>query len=359
MKNGETTKILEKRVGENVCREAPRVSVVVPAYDVAEFIAETLDSVLAQTFKSYEIILVNDGSPDTEKLETALAPYFKNLIYIKQKNAGAAAARNAAIRAARAELLAFLDGDDIWLPDYLESQIKFLDSQNSDLIYADALLFGGVAGKNATFMQKAPSRGAVTAESLITGDCNIITSGTIARREKILEAGLFDENLPRAGTAEDFDLWMRLAKNGAKLDYQRKVLLKYRVRASGLTGSNVQRAERGIRALEIIGQKYELNESEKQALDRRKELGFAELELEKGKYNLTRENYAEAHQHFSRANEYYRKSKLEIVMWLLKINPKLTRMLFKKFRAADYLFINPPGAVNTLNADAEANGKGN
>jgi hypothetical protein len=203
-------------------------------------------------------------------------------------------------------------------------------------------LFGSVGKKGETFMDRGPSRGKVTAESLIKSDCNIITSGTVARREKVLQAGLFDEELPRIGM-EDFDLWLRLAKNGARLDYQRKVLLKYRVRPNSLSGSNVQRAERGVKALEIIERKLDLNDAESRTLKKQKELAGAELELEKGKFHLTQENYEAARLHFHRANEYYRKIKLEVVLWLLKVYPRLALALFKKFRASDFLFINPQG----------------
>ncbi len=329
--------VLEKRIGSEVVSETPQVSIITPAYNVSGFIAETLDSVLSQTFKSYEIVLVNDGSPDTIELEKVLAPYFKNIVYIRQENGGTAAARNTAIKAARGEWVAFLDGDDIWFPKYLASQLHALKTKNCDLIYTNALLFGNVGNPKETYMHKSPSKGKVTPESLIEGSCNLLTSGTIARREKVLACGLFDEELPRIGM-EDFDLWFRLAKSGARMDYQRTVLLKYRVRPNSLSGSNVQRAERSIRALEIIESKHDLNELEKRALAARMEEAFAELELEKGKFNLAQENFDAAGEHFRQANEYYRRLKLGIVIRLLKTYPQLALKLFKKMRPADFVF---------------------
>jgi teichuronic acid biosynthesis glycosyltransferase TuaG len=331
-------KILEKRVGEAV-NKAPQVSVVIPAYNVAEFINGTLDSVLAQTFKNYEIILVNDGSPDTAELERALGAYFKNIVYIKQKNAGAATARNTAIRAARGEWLAFLDGDDIWFPEYLAAQTEALRAKNCDLIYADAELFGETRDDAETFMQLSKSEGAVTTESLIEATCNVITSGTVVRRETVLKAGLFDEKLPRVGIGEDFELWFRLAKAGARLDYQRRVLLKYRVRPNSLSGSNVLRAERNITSLEIIREKNTLTASENRVLEEQLEIARAELEIETGKFNLTRGNFAEARRNFRRANEYHQKFKFKALLFLLAINPRLTLKLFRKMRPAEFSFI--------------------
>lgn len=332
-------KVLEKRIGEAV-NETPQASVVIPAYNVAEFIADTLDSALAQTFQDYEIILVNDGSPDTDELEKVLAPYFKNIVYIKQKNGGTAAARNTAIRAAQGELVAFLDGDDIWTPEYLAAQTGALAAKNCDLIYADALLFGKTRDDNETFMQISKSDGEVTTESLISATCNVLTSGTVVRREAVLKVGLFDEDLPRIGM-EDFDLWFRLAKAGARLDYQHRVLLKYRVRPNSLSGSNVQRAERNITSLEIIREKNTLTDSENRVLEKQLEAARAELEIETGKFNLTQGNFIEARQNFRRANEHHQKFKYRTIVFLLTINPKLVVKLFKKIRPGEYSFITP------------------
>lgn len=330
---------VEKKIGENVVRN-PKMSVVMPAYDCAEFIAETLDSALAQTFKNFEIIVVNDGSPDTEKLEKVLADYFDKIIYIKQKNNGTASARNTAISEAKGEFLAFLDSDDVWFSEYLESQLNALSKKNCDLIYADAELFGSVRSKAETFMTKAGSSGAVTTENLINATCNVITSGTVVKREKVLEIGMFDENLPRIGM-EDFDLWFRLAKSGAKLDYQKKVLLKYRVRPNSLSGSNVQRAERNIKAFDEILAKYDLTDSEQKVLDEYLESAEAELKLETAKLQLTEENYAEAKANFREANKFYKKPKLSVIIFMLGINPKLAFKFFQKFRPEEFSFIAP------------------
>src|SRR5688572_28437661 len=185
------------------------VSIIIPAYNAAEFIGETLASVAAQTFTSHEVIVINDGSPDTEELERELKRYQGELQYIKQENRGAAAARNAGLRAARGELVAFLDADDRWLPSFLEEQLSFLKLSNADLVYSDALLFGESPVHGRTFMELQPSRGAVTPESLLAVDVTVLTSAVLARKQPILGVGLFDETIKRG---HDFELWLRLAK---------------------------------------------------------------------------------------------------------------------------------------------------
>src|SRR5215467_6832857 len=90
----------------------PLVSVIIPAYKAAAFIDETLQSVFCQTYQNFEVVLINDGSPDTAEFERAIAPYRDRISYIRQENSGVSAARNAGIRRARGEYLAFLDSDD-------------------------------------------------------------------------------------------------------------------------------------------------------------------------------------------------------------------------------------------------------
>lgn len=312
--------------------DAPRVSVIIPAYNVSEFIDETLASIFAQTYRDFEVIVINDGSPDTGELENVIEKYFGEVIYIKQGNQGAAAARNAGIENARGELIAFLDGDDVWLPEFLDRQIKALDERSLDMIYCDALLFGEHRGKSNTYMEKAPSKGAVTPETLIDARCNVITSGTVIKKQKIAEAGFFN---PTAMRTEDFELWFSLAKRGVRIGFQRDVLLKYRVRRTGLSGDSIKETERTVRSLEIITARNQLTEAEEKL--RRRQIRFAEAhhELAKGKYYLARENYGEAARHFAVANKIDPTLKLSIVNIFLRLAPKTTLKLFKKFRAAE------------------------
>ncbi len=331
-------RLTEKRIGKLVAPDAPRVSVIIPAYNIAAYIRETLDSVFAQTFTDYEVIIVNDGSIDTEELETALAPFAERIVYAAQPNLGASQARNSAICLARGELLAFLDGDDVWLPEFLEVQIRYLEANNLEMVYCDALLFGEQFFEGRTFMKDAPSSGIVTTTSLISTECNVITSGTIIKHDLIVRFEMFDTDLPRT---QDFDLWFRLAKHGARIGYQREVLLKYRVRPHSLSGTNVDRSERSVWSMEVVEKKYNLNESEMTAWKKQVARCRAELELEKGKLCLVEGNFTEAREHLAVANKFYRKPKLSLLNWLLRLSPRLTARLFKAIRPAEFSFIAP------------------
>lgn len=328
----------EKRIGKYVKNDSPRVSIITPAYNVAEHISDTLLSVFAQTFKDFEMIVVNDGSPDTQRLEEVLTPFFDKIIYIKQENGGVAKARNTAIENARGEFIAFLDGDDQWLPEKLETQIKFLDETDYQMVYCNAAFFGDSHHKSPTFMKQSPSNGEVTTISLINAECNVITSGTILAKSALDKFGLFDSKTKRS---EDFELWFRLAKNGIKIGYQKQILIKYRVGTEGLSGDNIKRAERNIDSLNIIKNKNTLTEREEKEWNEFMKFCQAELNLEKGKSYLAKENYTQARKNFREANKFYRKFKYSLINFLLGINPKLALLLFKKTRPDEFAFVAP------------------
>ena len=138
----------------------PSVSVVIPAYNTAPYIGETLSSVLAQTYTDFEVIVVNDGSPDTVELEVALAPFRDRIQYIVQENGGLSAARNRGIAAGRGEFVALLDSDDVWEPDYLEYQLAVLERDGLDIVYSNATTFGDPLRAGRLFMDMHPSTGA-------------------------------------------------------------------------------------------------------------------------------------------------------------------------------------------------------
>lgn len=313
-----------KEIGGAQARFTPLVSVVIPAHNVAPYIAETLSSVFAQTFTEFEVIVVDDGSSDGEELERALAPYLDRVRYVRQENRGAGAARNRGVREALGEFIAFLDSDDLWMPEYLEEQVRFLSEGGYDLAYVDALLFGDspIAGK--TYMQTAPSIGPVTFLSLVRNECNIITSGVVARRSALVEVGLFNESL-RNG--QDFELWTRLARHGAGLGYQRKVLLRYRCRDGSLSGDFMNRLTRETRVYRYIADNYDLTAAERAEVSRAMELQRGAVDLATGKLNLLDGQFDEARTAFARAHGVLGGWKLRAAVLMLRVAPRLLRRL--------------------------------
>jgi len=219
--------------------------------------------VFAQTFNDFELIVVNDGCPDSDALEAALRPYLDRIVYVKKENGGVSSARNAGIRVARAPLIALLDGDDAWTPDYLAVQTEFLRKHpQTDIVYSNGVVFGDSPLAGRLSMELSPSYGEVNFESLISCRCSVMTS-VLARKAAILAVGGWDESLQRA---EDFDLWVRAAHAGKKISYHDRVIFRHRQRNSGLSADRAAMREGGLAALEKLGRTLSLSASEKSAL---------------------------------------------------------------------------------------------
>jgi len=210
------------------------VSVIIPAYRVSSYIGETLQSVFAQTKAPAEVIVVNDGCPDTENLERVLAPFRERIQYLTQANLGAAAAKNTGIRAASQEWIATIDGDDRWRPEYLAVQTQRIAADPSiDVLGCDAILFGETPLAGSRFSQNCPLANPVDFRGLVLQECNVFTS-VLSRKRALLDVGIFNENVRHV---EDFDLWVRLTKAGARIVVHSEALADYRVRAGSLTSN--------------------------------------------------------------------------------------------------------------------------
>ena len=311
---------------------SPLVSVIIPAYDVAEFIGEALDSVLAQSFTDYEIIVVNDGSPDTEGLERALAPYMSRIVYLKQDNRGVSAARNTGIKAARGTFIAFLDADDSWLPNYLDVQVARIQADPTiDVLYPNVMMFGGTSEAGEEFMTICPSSGDVTFERLISQECNV-SNCSIARRETIVRAGLFDESLR---SVEDFDLWLRVIKSGGRISYHRDVLARYRRRSGSLTADPIWLSQNVIRVLDKVKQTMELTASELASVDLHQQRFRALLSFHEGKRAFFSGDTAGAISGLTEANRFFRNRKTAITLMMLRIAP---RLLLRAYDLRDRLY---------------------
>lgn len=192
----------------------PTVSVVVPAYNAAGTIAEALASVWAQTFTNYEVIVVDDASTDgTAAIAQAELSRDRTIgsadrrVISLPRNSGPAAARNAGIRAVQGEWVAFLDGDDTWLPWKLDLQIKLVEAYGTDVAFCGASV---AMGEPAAPPRAGIRSGAIKALGLrdFAVRNEVATSTVLVKKETLGKAGLFDE---RFRGPEDYDLWIRLA----------------------------------------------------------------------------------------------------------------------------------------------------
>jgi glycosyltransferase involved in cell wall biosynthesis len=182
----------------------PEVSVIIPTYNRAWILKEAIDSVLAQDFKDFELIVVNDGS--TDNTGEILDSYDQDLIVLRQSNKGVSAARNRGIAAACGRLIAFLDSDDLWLPRKLSSQVDFFNFNPAAVINQTEEIWirNGVRVNPKTRHHKFS--GMIFERSL--GLCLVSPSAVMMKRSLFDEVGVFDENLP---ACEDYDLWLRIS----------------------------------------------------------------------------------------------------------------------------------------------------
>ena len=310
-------------MGRLVANE-PRVSVIMPAFNVAEYISEAIDSVLSQTLNNYEIIVINDGSPDTAELEEALGPYVDHIVYARKENGGVASARNVGLRLARAPIIAQLDPDDAWLPDFLNTHLEIMDRYPyPDVVYGNSLIFGGTRDDGKDVMALTPSSGEVTFDRLISGECTVLTSLT-GKKEAFVRAGYFDESLR---TSEDFDMWLRIIKSGGRIAYHRGVVAKYRRRSSSLSADEAVMSRSILQVLSKVERTIPLTSDETESLTRSKLMFEALLSLCEGKKALFNKSIELAVDEFTKANSYYQRPKISMLVWLLKLAPGTTRRI--------------------------------
>jgi len=224
--------------------DKPLVSVVIATYNMANYLPLAVRSVLTQTYKNLELLVVDDGSTD-DTLES-IKPLLNDprVRYITQENKGQAAAKNFGIRESNGEYIAFLDADDLWVPEKLDLQIPlFLSSKTLGVVYAKLLYIDETGNKLGKVDNYGLYRGKICNPLFIR---NFIRFGTtVVKRECFEHLGTFKENI-RMGI--DYDLWLRFSTQ-YEFDYVNRPLLYYRI-WSGQMSNNCR--ERYLTGIEIM-----------------------------------------------------------------------------------------------------------
>lgn len=227
-----------------------KVSVIIPTYNRAKYIRRALESVLAQTYQDYEIIVVDDGSMDNTR--EILAEFEGKIKYIVQKNQGSAAARNRGIQESKGEYIAFLDSDDIWIPEKLAEQVKILDTHEKiGIVYSRMPIINekgerlgtkpaGVSGKNFKELLE------------VWGD--LPTSTVMTRKVCFDKAGMFDTALM---TMQDIDMWLRIARFYDLYEIEDKMLAHYFRHDGQITKSKIKVCEGRVKIYQKILNTFE------------------------------------------------------------------------------------------------------
>lgn len=235
-----------------------KVSVIIPVYGVEKYIAATLQSALDQTYKNFDILIIDDASPD-KSIEICQQFTDPRIKIIRQENRGLAGARNTGIRHAQGEYLAFLDGDDLWLPDKLEKHITHLENSTNVGVSFSRSAFIDKAGK-ALGTYQMPKLKQITTPYLLT--CNPVGNGSAAViKKEVFETIKFQDNLygiiddyyfdEHFRQSEDLECWIRISiKTNWQIEGIPEALTLYRVNSEGLSANLLKQLDSWEKVIE-------------------------------------------------------------------------------------------------------------
>lgn len=283
----------------------PTVSVIIPAFNAETFLARAIRSVEAQTFRDFELLVIDDGSTDGT---AEVARGFESVRYMGQAHLGAAVARNRGLEEAGGELVAFLDADDEWLPEKLDRQLAFMRSLGSSFSYTDSYVVRD--GRSIRYSTLArPFRGQIL-EPLIDDwlDQAFITVNTVVVSRALLQdTGGFETGLPTASN-EDYAVWLKLALAGTRFDYLDEPLARYYRGHVSDSSDAVAMVERHKLALKHFASTYDLSDDARGRITRALARSDATLAVELFKQRRFRE--AIPHLRRSSIRDFARKGRL-------------------------------------------------
>lgn len=283
----------------------PTVSVIIPAYNAEKFLARAIRSVEAQSFRDFELVVIDDGSTDGT---AEVARGFDSVRCVRGDHLGEAGARNRGLEEAASELVAFIDADDEWLPEKLARQVAFMGSLDSSFSYTDSYLVRD--GSRVRYSSLARPRHGQILEPLIDDwlDQAFITNNTVmASRALLLSVGGFEQSLPTASNA-DYGLWLKLALRGTRFDYLDEPLAVYYRGHASDSSDAVAMIERYRLALRHLSSAYDFPPHAQTRIDRALARSNATLAVELVKEGRFRE--AVPHLRRSSIRDFARKGRL-------------------------------------------------
>lgn len=241
----------------------PLVSIIMPAYNAEKYLAAAIQSALGQSYRRWELIVVDDGSMDrTAAIAREFASADERIEYVFQSNKKLAGARNTGIREARGELIAFLDSDDLWVKEKLERQVKKIKETGADVIFSGGFLFpeDDASNESTTFATLCGKFSGAEMFPLLFIENRLPILSVVVRREALDSGGggkPFDESEEFHYGCEDYDLWLRLAKSGAVFYGMPEKLVRYRVHGNAMSSKKIELLEATL----VLLQRYRNDES--------------------------------------------------------------------------------------------------
>lgn len=246
----------------------PKISVVIPNFNNAHYVASAIQSVLNQRYQDFEVIVVDDGSTDNSN--SVIGQFGERVRYLWQENQGLAGARNTGIRAAQGEFIGLLDADDLWQPTYLEKMMALHRQAPESALYYCAAQCIDSQGQQLPRQLGAPvGKPETTYQALVRANF-LIPSTIVMRRDVVMAAGLFDQRLR---SCEDWDLWLRI---GAKSQFMgiEETLVLYRLHNASLS-ANMAGMHQAARA--VIEKNFGLDDGQRQQWSAAKKRAYGGL----------------------------------------------------------------------------------
>lgn len=294
-------------------KAVPLISVIIPTYNHAHFLREALESVCAQTYTNWEAIVINNYSEDNtlEVVESFNSPKIRLENF--RNNGVIAASRNRGIILARGKYLAFLDSDDLWLPEKLTCSLTRLE-EGCDLVCHGLRLFGNGREQDRFY---GPAHRATFDALLDKGNC-IATSATVVRKDLVESVGRVSEE-SEIVTAEDYHLWLKLARAGAKMEFIDQVLGCYRYHSA-----NASSALRQARAVTQVVENFFPQEQSRNLGDRmRVRFRYGIIDYGVGRCMQENNQFFDAWPYFLRSlarHPFYLKTYVALALNVLHIN---------------------------------------
>ena len=214
---------------------AKKISIIIPVYNGSDYLAEAIESSLAQTYKNIEILVINDGSRDSGKTARVAKKYLPKIRYFAKKNGGVASAMNFGIKHMKGDYFSWLSHDDVYYPEKVAHQVAFIQKKSSKtILYCDFELIDKMS-QHIAFAKITPPPSSQFVYNLIVKrflhGCSLLIP-----REAFKEAGCFDITLKNA---QDYELWLRMVRNGYIFTHQKEILLASRIHPN--QGTNLRR----------------------------------------------------------------------------------------------------------------------
>ena len=304
----------------------PAVSIITPAFNAAPFVAQTIDSIRAQTFDDWELVIVDDGSTDgTTDLIAGYQERDGRIRLLHQANAGPSAARNQAMRAARGAYFAFLDSDDTWEPDYLERQLAvFRDYPDTHLVTGVARYRGGPRDGRVMrpFVAGYPR---LTLRDIIADDTAVFIM-TIFRRAVFETIGGLDESQRRS---EDYEFWLRAATSGFVFRRNPAPLGHYRIRQGSASQNTVEMLRGILLSYDKVRPACPPGSPERAALDVQVARFERELLLTEAKLALERRAFDDAARHLRTLHARGGGPLVALIAWLAEHAPAAALLAYR------------------------------